>query len=128
VVLAGEDERALDLGLVDRRAAGSGVLLDDREQIAEKRAFLGIERGGRARRNGGGYGVDRRTVEACGDRGHLTSVELDSGGNCGLFGGFRGQIRARLGEAFAVGLEHGRVLEARSGAFGSMCSAREERS
>jgi hypothetical protein len=39
VVLAGEDEGALDLIAVDLHARVAGVLLDDREQVAEQPAL-----------------------------------------------------------------------------------------
>ena len=39
VVLAGEDEGVLDLVAVDLQRGLAGVLLDDREQVAEQRAL-----------------------------------------------------------------------------------------
>jgi hypothetical protein len=43
VALAGEGERPLDLLAVDWIRRVGGVLLDDREQIAEQRALIGRE-------------------------------------------------------------------------------------
>jgi hypothetical protein len=78
VVLAGEHERAHDGVAVDRLGDLVGVLLDDREQVAEQ---LALERGevrGRLQRRGGvGLGpvdravrgnADARAVPLCGGR------------------------------------------------------------
>jgi hypothetical protein len=43
MALAGKGEGALDGVAVDLLVAGGGVLADDGEQVAEQRAFVGIE-------------------------------------------------------------------------------------
>jgi hypothetical protein len=62
--------------LVDTRRAGACVLLDNSEQVAEKRAFFVVERGGRPGRLGARRLVDRGTIEAGWDRCHEFSLAL----------------------------------------------------
>src|SRR5205085_2308339 len=118
----------LHLVLVDAGRTRTGVLLDDREQVTQKRAFFVVERCGGTRRLGGLYLVDRRTVETRGDRGHRLSLARQRTAKARrkplgkrIFAALRGharllprldpKVRARLCEPLAVRAEGGRELE-----------------